>query len=48
MYRKHGKKPSCRNENKGSNSSSSQLVTNFTYEIFLGGLLFDCKYSVFE
>ena len=47
MCRKHSKNLSCRYENKGSNFP--HLIWSQNSHIkFLGGLLFDFKYSVFE
>ena len=47
MCRKHSKNLSCRYENKGSNFPHLIWSQN-SHVKFLGGLLFDFKYSVFE
>ena len=47
MCRKHSKNLSCRYENKGSNFPHLIWLQN-SHIKFLGGLLFDFKYSVFE
>ena len=48
MYREPCKKTSCRYENKGSNFPHLIWSQISHIKFFLGGLLFDFKYSVFE